>query len=759
MKWKDIVNRDLANLTNCDQEPIHIPGSIQQHGFLLGLKIADLAIDYCSGNAFAFTGMRYEELLGKSASFVFGEAQADRLKKYISSPNHSSIAPMEVELAGKMYTCTVELNDSIYILELEPAATENINIAGIYQQTKQFTDYMQKATTLQSLCQLVANETRAIIGFDRVMIYRFDDDYNGEVFAESKAAHIEPFFGLHYPHTDIPAQARELFIKNFIRLIVDVNYIPVPIYTIDDGLNKNLDLTLSSLRSVSPIHIQYLKNMGVGATLTISLMHENRLWGLIACHHYSPKYIPIGTRIAAKLQGDFLASQISVRQLAEEYEIAKKISESLDILIKKIFSADSATLGEVVQKEEFLALANATGLIMVIDDEVYSQGIVPHADEIKKLVKWLFTHSPSTRFSTSNLSLLYSDANALCNSVSGVIFHELGPGNCIVWCRPEALQEVNWAGNPDKAVMKDEKGLTPRQSFELWKEVKKCESNPWQNPELAAAANLAHALQQHLNMLLQKQNAHKQKQAEELNAANKELAFQNREKEKIAIGLIATNKELEQLTYIASHDLQEPLRTISNYMQVFREDYDAVLDDNARKYLHAVTNATSRMSLLIKTLLDFSRLGLDKEFTLVNMKKLIDEVIADLGSTITSSKSVIEVTDMPELYIYETEIRQVFQNLIGNAIKFHKKDTGSIIKIGAQQMGTKWKFSVSDDGIGIDPLYSERIFDIFQRLHSSKEYEGHGIGLAFCRKIIQLHQGEIGVESSLGNGATFYFTL
>jgi two-component system, chemotaxis family, sensor kinase Cph1 len=759
MKWKDIVNRDLLNLTNCDQEPIHIPGSIQQHGFLLGLKIEDLAIDYCSGNAFAFTGMRYEELLGKNVYLLFGEEQTDLLKKYISSPGHSSIAPMEVVLAGKMYNCTVELNGSIYILELEPAATENIDIADIYQQTKQFTDYMQKAATLQSLCQLVANETRAIIGFDRVMIYRFDKDYNGEVFAESKAPHVEPFFGLHYPHTDIPAQARDLFIKNFIRLIVDVNYAPVPIYTIDDGPQKNLDLTLSSLRSVSPIHIQYLKNMGVGATLTISLMHENRLWGLIACHHYSPKYIPIGTRIAAKLQGDFLTSQISVRQLAEEYEIAKKISKSLDMLLSQIFSTDSAALSEVVQKKEFLALANATGLIMVIDNEVYSQGIVPHADEIKNLVKWLFTHSPSTGFSTSNLSLLYAGAGALCNSVSGVIFHELGPGNCIVWCRPEALQEVNWAGNPDKAVMKDENGLTPRQSFELWKEVKKCESNPWQNPELAAAANLANALQQHVNMLLQKQNAHKQKQAEELIAANTELAFQNREKEKIAIGLTATNKELEQLTYIASHDLQEPLRTISNYMQVFREDYDTVLDDNARKYLQAVTNATRRMSLLIKTLLDFSRLGFEKEFILVDMKKLIGDVIADLQTTITSSKSVIEVSDMPQLHIYETEIRQVFQNLIGNAIKFHKNDTGIIIKIGAEKMGTKWKFSVSDNGIGIDPAYCERIFDIFQRLHSKQEFEGHGIGLAFCRKIIQLHHGEIWVESSLGKGAIFYFTL
>jgi signal transduction histidine kinase len=262
------------------------------------------------------------------------------------------------------------------------------------------------------------------------------------------------------------------------------------------------------------------------------------------------------------------------------------------------------------------------------------------------------------------------------------------------------------------------------------------------------------------NKELSFQNEEKEKRAAELIIANKKLAFQNKEKEKRAAELHIANKELEQFTYIASHDLREPLRTVSNYMQVFEEDYLDQLDDNARKYLNAVNNATKRMSMLIKSLLDFSRLGRNIKLTYVDCKKLIDDVIADLETTIKTSKAVIEVAEMPKLNLYESDIRQVFQNLISNAIKFQKRGTQPKIHIGSEKINEKWKFSVRDNGIGIDPSYFDRIFNIFQRLHTSEEeYEGYGIGLANCKKIVQLHQGEIWVESNMGEGTTFYFTI
>jgi PAS domain S-box-containing protein len=219
------------------------------------------------------------------------------------------------------------------------------------------------------------------------------------------------------------------------------------------------------------------------------------------------------------------------------------------------------------------------------------------------------------------------------------------------------------------------------------------------------------------------------------------------------------NKDLEQFAYLASHDLQEPLRTVSNYMQLFAEDYIEHLDDNARKYLTSVNNATARMSVLIKSLLDFSRLGRDKKLVTINVKKIIDEVLADLETSIKTSQASIEVNEMPEILAYETELRQLFQNLITNAIKFRKPNHTPKIKISATKPDRKWKFTISDNGIGIAPEHFERVFGIFQRLHTKEEYEGNGIGLANCKKIVELHNGEIWLDSKLEEGTTFYFTI
>src|SRR5882762_2892951 len=257
------------------------------------------------------------------------------------------------------------------------------------------------------------------------------------------------------------------------------------------------------------------------------------------------------------------------------------------------------------------------------------------------------------------------------------------------------------------------------------------------------------------NIELAFQNKEKEKRAAELGIANTELAFQNEEKEKLAAELIIANKVLKQFAYVASHDLQEPLRTVSNYMQVFKEDYSERLDEKARQYLHSVNSATKRMSMVIESLLDFSRLGHTAKLVYVDCAKLIDDVIVDLDSAIKNSNTSIEVTEMPKLNVYETEIRQVFQNLITNAIKFHRPGTQPKVKVSAERVKEEWRFSVKDTGIGIAPVHYERVFDIFQRLHTSAEYEGNGIGLANCKKIIQLHKGEIWLESSLGQGTTF----
>lgn len=219
------------------------------------------------------------------------------------------------------------------------------------------------------------------------------------------------------------------------------------------------------------------------------------------------------------------------------------------------------------------------------------------------------------------------------------------------------------------------------------------------------------------------------------------------------------NKELEQFAYIASHDLQEPLRTVSNYVQLLEEDFATELDENATKYLNTIQRATKRMSVLIKALLDFSRLGRDRTLTAVDLNKVVEDTLADLESMIQISKAQIETQDLPIVQASATEMRQLFQNLISNAIKFCKPDMQPQVRILCEAKDHRWEFAIVDNGIGIVPEHYDRIFQIFTRLNATEEFEGYGIGLANCKKIVELHEGEIWIESVYGTGTTIKFTL
>jgi PAS domain S-box-containing protein len=225
------------------------------------------------------------------------------------------------------------------------------------------------------------------------------------------------------------------------------------------------------------------------------------------------------------------------------------------------------------------------------------------------------------------------------------------------------------------------------------------------------------------------------------------------------VALEIRNKELEQFAYLASHDLQEPLRTVSNYIQIFLEDYNDHLDKAAHEYLNSMNDATRRMSMLVQALLDYSRLGRNKKLILVDCNELVKNVIKDIKIMVDTSRANIDSALLPTMHGYEVEMRQLFQNLITNAIKFQKTNTTPVIHISAQEKEDKWQFCVTDNGIGIDAGHFDRIFNMFQRLHSPDEFEGHGIGLANCKKIVDLHQGEIWIESTPGKGSKFLFTI
>jgi two-component system, chemotaxis family, sensor kinase Cph1 len=220
------------------------------------------------------------------------------------------------------------------------------------------------------------------------------------------------------------------------------------------------------------------------------------------------------------------------------------------------------------------------------------------------------------------------------------------------------------------------------------------------------------------------------------------------------------NQELKHFANISSHELQQPLRTIYNFIQIYEDEYFTTIDNKAYKYLNIIKDSAKRMYTLITALSDYAKLGLNKTLRLVNFKELIDNVISDLDAAIKSTGAEIQISEMPVINAYEIEMHQVFLNLISNSIKFQNKNVRPVVKVMSEKTGDQWKFSVSDNGIGISPVHFGQLFNMFQRLHSDEnEFEGKGIGLTLCKKIVELHQGHIWVESNKEQGVTFYFTI
>ncbi|SFF18467.1 sensor histidine kinase [Spirosoma endophyticum] len=228
---------------------------------------------------------------------------------------------------------------------------------------------------------------------------------------------------------------------------------------------------------------------------------------------------------------------------------------------------------------------------------------------------------------------------------------------------------------------------------------------------------------------------------------------------KHVLELESQNKQLEHFVYIASHDLQEPLLNVNNFVELFQLEYAELFDETANMYLDVINQSTERMRNLIKGLLDYSRLDKEKCLSTVNCHQLIETLLKDLATTIALAGATIHYTDLPTITAYPIELRQLFQNLIGNAIKFRKVNTAPEIDISAEKCTSGWKFAVRDNGIGIDPLFKDQIFLIFRRLHERDRYEGNGIGLAYCKKIVEMHGGELMVESIPNKGSSFYFII
>ncbi|CAC5342796.1 MULTISPECIES: PAS domain S-box protein [Planktothrix] len=495
-----------VDLTNCDREPIHIPGLIQSHGILFVLQEPQLEILQVSNNIFQILGIHPQEILGKKLKKILKPRLIEEIQKKLAE-ELGTINPLKLSIntpKGKLFFDGIfHRSNGLLIMELEPVTSKEFSdFWSLYHLVQTPIAKIQKTFTLNELCQVIVKEVRKLTGFDRVMIYQFDAEESGMVIAEDKLEELVPYLGLHYPASDIPLQARELYKLNLLRLIPDINYQPVELIPVNNPVtNQPIDLSFSVLRSVSPIHIEYLKtmDMGVGATMTISLIRNQQLWGLIACHHQSPKYIPYEIRTACELLGKVMALKLTYKEDNETLDYRIKLNSIQSKFVEAISQEDSFLDGLLKEKTNLLDLVGAQGAAIFTDENLTLIGQTPELADIQELINWFTKTIKQDIFYTDSLPKLYPVAEKFKQVGSGVLVLPIDniQKHYVLWFRPEVIQTVNWAGNPNKPVEVEQNGnqrLTPRKSFDLWQETVRFKSLPWQQCEIDIALELRSAI-------------------------------------------------------------------------------------------------------------------------------------------------------------------------------------------------------------------------------------------------------------------------
>jgi light-regulated signal transduction histidine kinase (bacteriophytochrome) len=501
--------------TNCDREPIHIPGAILPHGAMLVLHGETLEVLQVAGDVIGLLGAAPEDLLGRSAAVIFRPEQIENLRALSANlsllkPRHLLDPQLRVR-ADHPLDASLHRSGGALVLEFEAADVAERFAADPLAAVQEMVQGFDAAATLVELCQMAAERVRDVATYDRVLVYRFMQDDSGWVIAESKRDDLEPFLDLHYPAADIPKQARALYVKNGLRLITQVNYEPARLVPTHNPLTgEPLDMSQAILRDVSPIHREYLRNMGIDASMSISIISGGALWGLIACHHYSPRILQRHLRAVCELFGSMFSYQLEVVEKRNQFNARMSSRMVLQKLMLNLAGADDYARGLTEQSPNLLDYIHGGeanldgrqqgGVAVSINGELTSLGMTPTKIQIHRLVEWLNTLMRGSEgiYATDRLGEVWAPAKAMAEVASGLLVISVSPdpSDYIIWFRPELVGTAHWAGQPGKAVAEGPGGatLSPRKSFEVWKETVRGRGLPWSPPDLDAARDLRTSL-------------------------------------------------------------------------------------------------------------------------------------------------------------------------------------------------------------------------------------------------------------------------
>lgn len=738
------------SLVQCENEPIHIPGSIQPFGILLSVESATLTITNASVNCSEAFGLDARELVNRSLAEHLSADALQKIEQYIHSQDLVEQAPLIVPLlhAGSLreqeWEVTAHLHHGVLILELEPLSSEDV-AKPLQRLVRNAVHLIFGASRLIDLCQRAAEQVRLISGYDRVMIYRFTEDWHGDVIAETTAPHAQSYLHHHFPASDIPAQARKIFLDNWMRMIPDVAYTPVTIYP---GRNATtgapLDLGMSALRSVSPLHIEYLQNMGVGATLTLPLIDNGKLWGLIACHHLGARTLGSDQRLATKMIAQLVSSQLALKESLEDQRYRNELKRTRGTLLGFMEESESVVGGLAKCTPNLLDLVGAGGggAAVFHKNTWITVGATPSVAQIDELVEWLATvHGSKEVYASNQLSSMFAPASDYQDIASGLLAIAIlkSERNYVLWFRPEVSKTITWAGQPDKRV-EVENGvvrLHPRFSFDSWKQVVNGIAAPWKKVEVESAAELRTGIL----------------------GFNLRRAFAKAQKARALAEKISGEKET--LVHIVSHDIRNPLSVLKMSLQ-FMERAQAAGTATSPEMVARSMRAVDTIERLVTSVLDSAKsdhVTLSPDLQLANAGTLVRDAV-DLAMPL-AEKAGIDIgvacngSDLT-IACKRAQVEQVLGNLISNALKF--TPAGGRITVSARQSDGEVVISVADTGMGIAPALLPRIFDRFTQGTVGAE-KGAGLGLSIVKGIIEQEGGRIWVESSVGVGTTFHVTL
>jgi two-component system, chemotaxis family, sensor kinase Cph1 len=726
------ASMSLPDFDDCAREAIQTPGSIQPHGYLFLLDDVDLRVVAVSQNAADILSLAATSMIGRSIDeFLVSETTLGLKAAFANGEAVISVRFQQPVVAGEC-TGLVHRSDGIILLEIAPRnASEHAEV--LFGQVHLGIERIHRSETTASACEILATEIRQLTGFDRVMVYRFDPDWNGEVIAEDKAANAHSYRGHAFPASDIPAQARALYTRNTVRLIPDTNYIPSPLVPALTG--RPIDLSSVMLRSISPVHLEYLANMGVVSSMSVSIVRDGRLWALVACHHSSPRYLP--HRV---LQGcELMAQAIAWYLDADERKLAAACVATVRHLEAGLAGLADGKLDYRYRLKSIapalLALTASQGLAICGDQDVWSAGQVPADDEILDLIKWFRTRD-ETRLITDRLPVLFPAAKNYCAVAGGIAAVALADGWLICF-RAEWQHTLTWAGEPVKFVRENASGsrISPRKSFASWHESVRERSRPWTTSDLFALDQV--------QMLILRA------------AMDDHLQRDFRRSRLESIGQVASG---------LAHEVGSLLQPIVSMAQMTQEDHQA--DRVLVEAMDVILDSAKRASEIVQGMLLYVRRSSTK-LPPVWLGKTVATELDALRRTVPADVRIdLKIPDVDvSIAIQPSQVSQIIKNLIGNAVHaLAGRGTISVSVdewIGTESGGASMqlpsghyhRISIADDGPGIPPALLERVFEPF---FTTKDVgEGVGLGLSIVHGIVESCGGGITVRNLPEGGAAF----